>query len=114
MRLLLVYAPIKFRVYRELVEFRPGDDRRTWGLWPLPELFLAFCRIQGLVCLDLTEPFQAAVRNGGMPYPWNDTHWSAEGHALVAAKLEEVLRSHGWAEARRVPAAKASSPAVRK
>ena len=36
-----------------------------------------------------------SVRGGGMPYAFADSHWSPEGHQLVALRLEE-LSSFGW------------------
>jgi hypothetical protein len=90
-RLLLVYVPIKFRVYRDFIDVPPGSEVRDWTLWPLPELFARFCRDEGLACLDLTGPFRDAVRAGGMPHASTDSHWSAEGHRLVADRLTETL-----------------------
>jgi hypothetical protein len=94
--LLLVYVPIKFRVYRDFIEFPPRGELRTWTLWPLPELFDHFCRADGLACLDLTGLLRDSVRGGGMPYAFADSHWSPEGHQLIALRLEEVLKSFGW------------------
>jgi hypothetical protein len=93
--LLLVYVPIKFRVYRDFIEL-PAGELRDWTLWPLPDLFAQFCRTEGLACLDLTGPFRDSVRTGGMPHAPTDSHWSAEGHRLVARTLEELLASLGW------------------
>jgi hypothetical protein len=94
--LLLVYVPIKFRVYRDFIELPPGSELRDWALWPLPDLFAQFCRAEGLACLDLTSLLRDSVRTGGMPYAPTDSHWSPEGHRLVARALEELLASLGW------------------
>jgi hypothetical protein len=94
--LLLVYVPIKFRIYRDFIEFPRHDELRDWTLWPLPNLFAAFCRAEGYTCLDLTEVFRDSVRAGGMPHALADSHWSPEGHQLVAQHLEETIRSFGW------------------
>jgi hypothetical protein len=97
--LLLVYVPIKFRVYRDFVDLPPHSEARDWTLWPLPELFTQFCRTEGLVCVDLTGMLRGAVRDGGMPYASADSHWSPEGHQLIARRLEEELQSLGWVSA---------------
>ncbi|MGH7312202.1 MAG: alginate O-acetyltransferase AlgX-related protein [Candidatus Rokuibacteriota bacterium] len=95
--LLLVYVPIKFRVYRDFIELPPRGELRDWRLWPLPDLFARFCRTDELACLDLTGLLRDSVRTGGMPYALADSHWSPEGHELVALRLVEALKSLGWA-----------------
>jgi SGNH hydrolase-like domain, acetyltransferase AlgX len=95
-RLLLVYVPIKYRVYRDFVELPPTQELRDWTLWPLPDLFAQFCRAEGLARADLTEPLRDSLRTGGMPHAPTDSHWNAAGHRLVARVLEERLRSLGW------------------
>ena len=94
--LLLVYVPIKFRVYRDFIEPSPGGELRDWTLWPLPDLFAHFCRTEELACLDLTGVLRDAVRAGGMPHAPADSHWSPEGHQLVARQLEDTLTLLGW------------------
>jgi len=95
-RLLLVYIPIKFRVYRDFVDLPPGGQFDGWTLSPLPELFQRFCRDEGIACLDLTGLLQDAVREGCMPYAPPDSHWSPEGHRLIARRLADLLESLGW------------------
>jgi SGNH hydrolase-like domain, acetyltransferase AlgX len=95
-RLLLVYVPIKYRVYRDFAELPPTQELRDWTHWPLPDLFAQFCRTEELGCLDLTGPLHESVRTGGMPHAPTDSHWNAEGHRLIARMLEERLRSLGW------------------
>jgi lysophospholipase L1-like esterase len=58
----------------------------------LPQKFKEFCRSVFVPCVDLTARLQQAVREGVDPYAPTDTHWSSEGHAVVAAELEPVLR----------------------
>ncbi len=96
--LLLVYVPIKFRVYRDFIEFPPNSALASWTVWPLPELFDRFCRREGLACLDLTGLLRDAVRVGGMPHAPADSHWSPEGHRLIARRLEEILAARRWLE----------------
>jgi len=94
--LLVCYVPIKFRVYRPFVEFPSGSPCRQWDVWPLPKEFADFCRTAGIPFADLTEPLQAAVQAGGMPYARTDSHWGPEGHRLVADFLRDEIRRHGW------------------
>ncbi len=47
-------------------------------------------------CVDLTDRFRHSVRQGRLTHPPNDTHWSAEGHAIAAAAVHDVLRERGW------------------
>ncbi|MGH9379397.1 MAG: alginate O-acetyltransferase AlgX-related protein [Thermoanaerobaculia bacterium] len=96
MDLVFVYIPIKYRVYRHVIEVPPDSPIRSWRVWTeLPELFRAFCASARAPCLDLTAPFERAARRGAMVYARTDTHWSAKGHDLVAAEIEAVLRRQG-------------------
>lgn len=94
--MLLVFVPIKFRVYHPFVNFSQDSPSRTWEVWPMAERFAVFCEMQHVPCIDLTPIFQDAVRNGGMPYSPVDSHWSPEGHALVADLLASEFTTRGW------------------
>ena len=96
--LLLAFIPIKFRVYRPYVELPPGSPMQSWTVWPIREFFADFCRAEAVVCLDLTGAFQRALDAGGMPYALTDTHWSAEGHDIVAHAVKEKIDTMGWLE----------------
>ena len=89
--LILCYVPEKFRVYRPFVEFPPDSPCQHWANWPLPAEFAEFCRASQIPFIDLTVPLQQSVRQGGMPYPPTDSHWSPEGHKLVAKVLHDKL-----------------------
>jgi SGNH hydrolase-like domain, acetyltransferase AlgX len=90
--IILLYVPIKFRVYREFITIPAHSPMRSWDVWPLPQKFMEFCRSVSVPCVDLTDRLQQAVREGVDVYALNDTHWSSEGHAVVAAELERVLQ----------------------
>ena len=79
------------------MRFSAESPCRQWTLWPLPDLFTAFCMTSGIPSLDLTELFQNAVASGEMPYAVADTHWGPEGHALVARRLAEEISRRGLA-----------------
>ena len=93
---LFTFIPIKFRVYQPFVSFPADSPCRSWSTWPIDALFNDFCQTSGVPCLDLTKPFQENLRNGGMPYSPVDSHWSPEGHDLVAQLLEKELHQRGW------------------
>jgi lysophospholipase L1-like esterase len=71
---------------------------RDWKVWPIVDKFLQFCDSADVPCIDLKPLFQEAVRQGGIPYLAQDTHWSSEGHELVAARLAEQLEYLSLAE----------------
>lgn len=96
--LLLAFIPIKFRVYRPYVEIPPGSPMQSWTIWPIRESFADFCRAEAVECLDLTVVLQRALDAGGMPYALTDTHWSAEGHDIVAQAVQETIDTMGWLE----------------
>lgn len=111
--LLLVYIPIKFRVYRDFVELPTDSEARDWTLWPLPDLFLQFCRTERLACVDLTGLLRGSVGDGGMPYAPADSHWSPAGHRLTALWLAKTIESLGWISARSAqPSRSAGQPSV--
>jgi SGNH hydrolase-like domain, acetyltransferase AlgX len=96
--LLLAFIPEKFRVYRPYIELPPGSPVQSWTVWPIRESFAEFCRTEAVVCLDLTGTFQRALDTGGKPYAPTDTHWSAEGHDIVAQAVKETIDKMGWPE----------------
>lgn len=95
---MLVFVPYKYRVYQDFVtdlhDYVPG---RQWKVWPeFPAKVLELCETLRVPCVDATEVLTASLRHGVMVYPLTDTHWSAEGHAVVAAELERRLRQLRW------------------
>ncbi|MCA9162775.1 MAG: hypothetical protein KDA55_07320 [Planctomycetales bacterium] len=94
-RLVFVYAPIKFRVYRDLCEF-PGDSEcLAWTESELPT------RVREIVAavdpeipyLDLTEPLaEAAKASDELLYFPDDTHWTPAGHRVVADEIARIVR----------------------
>jgi hypothetical protein len=95
-KLIFMFVPIKYRVYHPFIEIDPDSPINNWELWPLPHLFSDFCSTENVACINLTEMFRQAVRDGKMPYAPADTHWGAEGHRLVAERLELEIQQRGW------------------
>lgn len=95
-KLIIMYVPIKYRVYQSYINVDADSPINNWDVWQLPAQFSEFCDKVGADCIDLTEMFKASVRDGKMPYAINDTHWGVEGHRIVAEQLELELRQRGW------------------
>jgi len=94
---MLVFVPYKYRVYHDFITDPTDDSVKQWKIWPeFPSKFLEFCETISVSCVDTTTVLTSALRDGVMVYPLTDTHWSPEGHAVVAAELERRLKEAGW------------------
>ena len=82
---------LTFLVAATLLAFTPGP-----GIAYVVARTASGGRAEGLACLDLTGLLRDSVRTGGMPHAPTDSHWSPEGHRLIARALEEMLTSLGW------------------
>ncbi len=95
-RLVVVFGPSQYRVYQGLQNLTEvSDEVKTWVINDLPE------RLRSLVAdiapdihyVDLTPVFKSQVTGGIPVYLPDDTHWSAEGHKVVAQTLHMRLHS---------------------
>ena len=92
-RLVILYVPMKYRVYGNFVDVPLASDLREWTNNDLP------ARVETLVreispeigFLDLTPPFVAGAGQGSVLYFADDTHWTAEGHRVAAEALWTYL-----------------------
>lgn len=93
-RFLVVFAPNKFRVYKDFTELDAHAVPRDWMINDLPE------RIESLVgadipdarFLDLTPVLKTQAGIGSLVYfPGRDTHWSPEGHRVAATAIGDVM-----------------------
>ena len=89
---IFVFLPIKERVYWPYVDLAKGAGMEHWSFWQIRDQFQSFCKEVGDACLDLTEPFQQDIAEGGMPHLPTDSHWSLEGTDLVARSLAPLIR----------------------
>ena len=93
-RFIVVFAPTTFRVYHEIANFeKSGEDIKRWDLNDLPD------RLRKMVSeispdigyLDLTSVLKSAARKNSLVFLSDDTHWSSEGHRVVAEALAGAL-----------------------
>jgi hypothetical protein len=93
--LLVVFAPEKFRVYKDYCRFRPDNPGTRWVLDNLPEqLRVRVAAIDPRIgFLDLTPALTAEADRGRLLYFADDTHWSAEGHQSAGRAIaDDVVR----------------------
>ncbi len=90
--LVVAYVPRKERVYRDLCTFSADSDVPRWELNDLSQQLGPWCEETGIKYLDLTPALHAAARQGRLAYLVDDAHWAADGHAVAAEELAQVLR----------------------
>jgi PAS domain S-box-containing protein len=102
-RMLVVFAPTAFRVYHDIANFKEaGEEIPQWDLNDLPD------RLRRMISeistdidyLDLTPALILAAKHKSLVFLDDDTHWSSEGHRVIADALAEALtrRSAVYAE----------------
>jgi hypothetical protein len=96
--LLVVFIPVKYRVYRKAMDCDTGAEPRYWVENELPGRLEAIVReaAPGAGYLDLTPPLAARAGRGGLLYFPIDTHWTAAGHAVAAAEIARDLERRAW------------------
>jgi hypothetical protein len=94
-RLMVVFVPDKFRVFRRFCQFPEASECRNWGINDLPErLQKAVGSISSEVgFLDLTPNLVNGVKTEGLPYYPDDEHWSPQGHKIAAEAINSYLLS---------------------
>ena len=94
-KLVVLFIPSRFRVYRDVCTFEPGSPCRSWPVDDLPPALASMVAAVSpdVAFLDLTPRFQADARDGELLYLPDDMHWSAEGHRRAAETLAAFLRS---------------------
>lgn len=93
--LVVIYIPIKFRVYGGVCTFPEGSVCAAWHPWDVESHLAAICRDEGIDFLSLTGPMRDAAKDGDLLYLPDDSHWNAAGHAFVARQLATVWNSIG-------------------
>lgn len=92
-KFLFVFAPTKFRVYRDLLKFDSEAQPRYWVLNDLPKMIKEMVHedIPDGGFLDLTTPLVEQAKEKPLLYLESDSHWSAEGHRVVASAIANSL-----------------------
>jgi hypothetical protein len=100
MPLLIVFAPQKFRVYKDYCSYEPDNPCARWVLDDLPERLRA--RVAAINpeigFLDLTPALSAEAAQGRLLYFADDTHWSAEGHRAAGRAIAADVSRRGGLE----------------
>ncbi|HKN86649.1 MAG TPA: SGNH/GDSL hydrolase family protein [Nitrospiraceae bacterium] len=94
MQLVVAFAPIAYRVYQHVADFtETGKEFHWWTLSDLPDrLGRILSDISPRIgYVDLTPALVASARQGRLVYLLDDTHWTTEGHAVVAMALNDYL-----------------------
>ena len=109
-RFIVAYVPEKYRVYHDLSNVALSTEEvRSWTVDDLPARFerLLSELSPDIEYVDLTPALKAASRKGIATYLPDDTHWSANGHRVVANEFNRVLMApasrHNDNVARRLP-----------
>lgn len=95
---LLVFVPIKYRVYRDLCAMEDGTEAAAWTLHDIPALARDWSEEHDIAFLDLTPELRERAAAGELVYHLDDGHWTAAGHEVAARRIAEVIESRGWME----------------
>jgi PAS domain S-box-containing protein len=100
-RFIVVFAPTAFRVYRDIARFeKEGRNAPPWSLDDLPDRLrqMVFRISPEIDYLDLTPVLKSAAKYGPI-FLYDDTHWSSEGHQVVAEALAGAITAETMMEA---------------
>lgn len=93
-RLMVVFAPVAYRVYHQITDFEGvGGGTTRWDVNDLPDRLRSIVQeiSSDIDYVDLTPALRSAARNNTMVFLHDDTHWTSEGHRVVAEALAEAL-----------------------
>ena len=92
-KFLVVFAPTKFRVYKDFVEFDPQAQPRYWVTNNLPTVIEAIVHedLPEAGFLDLTTALVGQALHGPLLYKDYDSHWSPEGHRVAATAIANFM-----------------------
>jgi hypothetical protein len=95
-RLVFVFIPDKFRVFRQVCQFPPQSMLFKREVSDLPDRLRRAVESMppGVGFLDLTPALIASARAGGLPYYRDDSHWSEEGNRVAADAVYAYLSSN--------------------
>jgi lysophospholipase L1-like esterase len=97
--LLVFYVPHRIRIYEDnwrATKRKYGLTDESWDLARVSKNLKDICMRTGIDYIDPTEVFRTESKllgaQGKRLYLTNDTHWTAEGHALVGRLLAQFAR----------------------
>lgn len=93
-RFIVAYVPEKYRVYHDLPNVALSTEEvRSWTVDDLPARFQRLLSelSPDIEYVDLTPALKAASSKGIATYLPDDTHWSTDGHRVVAKEFNRVL-----------------------
>jgi len=99
-RLVVFYVPARFEVDDrawELTREKYGLGRRWWRRERAFEGLGETCRLLGLPLVDPRDALRTAEDSGRPTYFVRDGHWTAEGHAVAARRIADLLGREGLA-----------------
>ncbi|MBA5865210.1 MAG: PAS domain-containing protein [Nitrospira sp. CR1.3] len=95
----VAFAPTKFRVYYDIAKIDPNSsgDIKWWVPNDIPD------RLRRIIAdvspdihyVDLTPALRRAAKMNRLMFIPDDTHWTSDGHQVVADALDEALRPGG-------------------
>lgn len=92
-KLVIVYVPTKYRVFRDFCEFPEDGYGKTWVLNDLPSRVETWCKTQAIPYLDLTPSLKESATKGELVYFTDDGHWNAQGHEVVTKAIASFLET---------------------
>ena len=95
-RLMVVFGPTEYRVYQGLQNLATvSDEVKTWVINDLPERLrtIAADISPEIQYIDLTPILRSQAASGTPVFLPDDTHWSSDGHRIVAQTIHTILSS---------------------
>jgi lysophospholipase L1-like esterase len=113
-RLVILYIPAKYRIYRNLVEIPPISELRNWPAGDFAAGLKAELRSISpeIGFVDLTPAFLTAAAEGKLLYYLDDVHWTVDGYRLAAETLFDSLAEFGFDVSAATPGGQDSEASV--
>ena len=83
-KLIVVYIPRKFRIYKKYLEVQPNTIISGWKLNNFPDDMKKWCTENNIDYIDTTPALEKSVAEGIHPYFFDDVHWNPLGHKIAA------------------------------
>lgn len=95
-QLLVVLVPLKYRVYRDLVQPASTSQVGDWVANDIPQRLISLCAQAGIPFLDLTGALVRSASQDTLVYFLDDAHWTPAGHHVAAREIAAVVAKEGW------------------